>query len=55
MRQNKKNRQLRKAADEAAERESSVYSRSILDRLTDAVHIPKPHASKPVAPKPHVP
>jgi len=48
MRQNKKKRQLRRAADEAAERESSVYSRSILDRLTDVVHVPKPHGPRSV-------
>ena len=42
MRNNKKKRQLRKAADEAAERESSAYSHTILKRLTDKV-LPKPH------------
>ena len=41
MRQNKTKRQLRRAADEAAERESSVYSRTILKRLAGVVHAPK--------------
>lgn len=41
MRQNKAKRKLRLAAEQAAEREPSVYGRTVLKRLSDAVSHPK--------------
>jgi hypothetical protein len=42
MKESKAQRKLRLAADEAAAREPSVYGQSVLKRLSEAVHRPKP-------------
>jgi hypothetical protein len=42
MKESKAQRTLRLAADEAAAREPSVYGQSVLKRLSEAVHRPKP-------------
>jgi hypothetical protein len=42
MKESKAKRKLRRAAEEAAGREPSVYGRTVLERLSQAVHRPKP-------------
>jgi len=43
VKESKAKRKLRLAADEAAGREPSVYGQSVLKRLSEAVHRPKPN------------